>query len=91
MKCSFNVDAIQTSDSSPQFLTFDLQEILQVHPDAELRGVELQRWRQPGVPAQHHDGPEEVLQPPLPVPRGCCGEEVPQVKPLLPVGDTLCV
>lgn len=54
-------------------LILDLQEILQVYLDAELRGPELQRWREPSVPAQHNDGPEEVLQPSLPVPRGCCG------------------
>uniref|UniRef100_A0A8U7NU87 Uncharacterized protein n=1 Tax=Corvus moneduloides TaxID=1196302 RepID=A0A8U7NU87_CORMO len=46
------------------------QEVLQVHPDAQLRGAELAGRGEPGVAAQHHDGPQEVLQPPLPVPRG---------------------
>jgi len=55
-------------------LISDLQEILQIHFDAEFRGAELQRRREPGVPAQHHDGPEEVLQPPLPVPGGRSGK-----------------
>lgn len=50
-----------------------LQEVLQVHPDSELRGTQLQGGWQPGVSAQHHDGSEEVLQPPVPLPRGCRG------------------
>lgn len=54
----------------------DLQEILQVYSDAELRGSELQRWRKPSFSAQHYDGPEEVLQPSLPVPRGRWGKAV---------------
>ena len=53
--------------------SFLWQEVLQVHPHAELRGAELQGGREPGVTAQHHDGPEEVLQPPLPLPCGRCG------------------
>lgn len=55
------------------FVLLPHQEVLQVHLDAELRGPQLQRRWQPSVPAQHHDGPEEVLQPPLPLPRSCCG------------------
>lgn len=50
-----------------------LQEILQIHSDKELRSPELERWWEPGLTAQHHDGPEEVLQSPIPVPCGSCG------------------
>lgn len=63
-----------SSPDSIWFLTSDLQEILQVYFDAEFWGSELQRWREPSVPAQHYDGPEEVLQPSLPVPCGCSGK-----------------
>lgn len=50
-----------------------LQEVLQIHSDKELRSPEFERWWEPGLTAQHHDGPEEVLQSPLPVPCGSCG------------------
>lgn len=53
---------------------FEKQEILQVDFDQELWGSELERRRKPGVSAQHHDGPEEVLQPPVPLPCRLHGE-----------------
>jgi len=37
------------------------QEVLQIHTDEEFRSPEFKRWWEPGLAAQHHDGPEEVL------------------------------
>ena len=48
------------------------QEVLQAHLDSQLRGVERQGLQQPDLSYQHHDGPTQVLQPPLPLP--CCRE-----------------
>ena len=48
-----------------------LQKILQIYPDEKLWGSELQRRRKPGFSAQRRHGPQEMLQPPLPLPR-CC-------------------
>lgn len=50
-----------------------LQEILQIYPDEKLWGFEHQRRRKPGFAAQRRHGPQEMLQPPLPLPRGCYG------------------
>lgn len=56
------------------FFYFVPQEILQIYFDEKLRGSELQRRGEPGLPAQYYDGPEEVLQSSLLVPRGCSGK-----------------
>ena len=51
-----------------------MQEILQVHFDKELWGPEHKGQFESGVPVEHHDGPQEVLQPSLPLPN-CCSRE----------------
>ena len=65
-----------------------LQEILQVHLDPQFWCPECQGG-EPGVIAEHHDGPEEVLQPPLPLPCGCPGMCV-NTPYLLPVPAQTC-
>ena len=45
------------------------KEVLQIHSHEELRSPQCQGRRPASVFAEHHDGSEEVLQPPLPVPR----------------------
>lgn len=52
-----------------------MQEILQANSDQKLWSSKLERWRKSGLAAQHHDGPKEVLQSSLPLPRCLNGEK----------------
>ena len=63
-----------------------MQEILQVHFDKELRGPEHKGQFESGFPVEHHDGPQEVLQPSLPLPN-CCSREWKMDYDYDPCGD----
>ena len=51
----------------------NFQEVLQIHSDTQFRGVEHAWQFNASLPLEHHDGPEEMLQPSLPLSHRRCG------------------